>query len=810
MMKRLLLVVLFSCSSSFLQAQWTARVQDAQGKPVSGARVRVEPGYLEVFTDASGRYCAAFNGCSGCTLEISKDGYESVNLRLTRVLPADTLFVLLPEARQVQTVVVTATQANYRTPGAFTNMSRKELQALNLGQDLPMLLQWQPGVVSNSDAGAGIGYTGLRVRGSDATRINVTLNGIPLNDAESHAVFWVNTPDLVSSLNNVQLQRGVGASTNGSGAFGATLNLQTESGTARPFAELNTGLGSFNTRRATIKAGTGLINNHWDGELRLSEISSDGYVDRASSRLGSFYTAIGYRNGKQSLRLIHFRGSERTYQAWWGVPQALLDGNRNALTEHYYNNLGVLYKTAEDSANLFGSSRSYNYYRYRGEVDQYGQNHTQALFNTSLGRGVLSLTYHNTLGKGYFEQFRSNDAYTSYGLNAPVFGTDTITRSNLIRRRWLDNKFNGLSAVYRQQVGSWNLEAGTAGFLYCGAHFGRVIWVEKGGFPQDDYEYYHAHSRKQDANMFVRNTLEWKRLTLYSDLQYRVVEHRSSGRDNDLRDVGFSFRHGFFNPKAGFTYRFRNAAQAYASLNIGHREPNRSDFTDRKPGTPLPQPERMFDWEAGYRVYREKWLFRSNLYFMDYQNQLVLTGAVNDVGTPLRQNVAKSHRAGIELEVARSLDKRLNIAGNLSLSRNRIQQFREYVLDYSDYSTDTLQYGSTRIAFSPAAVGALIVSWKPLKQLELALNNKYVSRQYLDNTGRREASLKPYVTSDLRLAWSHKQSSLTLQVNNLLNTMYASNGYTYRYRYAGSMISENFLFPQAGINFMLGLRVKVE
>ncbi|MBU6324238.1 MAG: TonB-dependent receptor [Bacteroidetes bacterium] len=810
MMKRLLLFSLLMSSITFAHAQWSARVSDHQGKPVSGARVRIEPGYLEVFTDASGRFQAAFRGCNGCTLEISKEGYETLNMSLTPAVPADTQFIMLPEARLIQSVVVTAVQANYRTPGAFTNMSKKELQALNLGQDLPMLLQWQPGVVSTSDAGAGIGYTGIRVRGSDATRINVTLNGIPLNDAESHAVFWVNTPDLVSSLSNVQLQRGVGASTNGSGAFGATLNLQTESGNSRPFAELNTGLGSFNTRRATIKAGTGLINNRWDGELRLSEISSNGYVDRASSQLGSFYAAMGYRNGKQSLRLIHFRGNERTYQAWWGVPQALIDGDRNALITHYYNNLGVLYKTAEDSVNLFRSDRRYNYYRYRGEVDRYGQSHTQAMFNTRLSRGMLSLTYHHTLGAGYFEQFRSNDAYTSYGLNAPVFGTDTITRSNLIRRRWLDNNFNGLSAVYRQQVGSWNLEAGAAGFLYDGAHFGRVIWAEKGGFPQDDYEYYHAHSRKQDANMFVRNTLEWKRFTLYSDLQYRVVEHRSSGRDNDLRDVGFSFSHGFFNPKAGFTYRFRNAAQAYASLNIGHREPNRSDFTDRKPGTPLPQPERMYDWEAGYRVYRDKWMFFGNLYFMDYQNQLVLTGAVNDVGTPLRQNVAKSHRAGMELEAARSLGRRLNIAGNLSLSRNRIQQFREYVIDYSDYSTDTILYNSTPIAFSPAAVGALILSWKPVKQLELTLNNKYVSRQFMDNTGRREASLKPYFVSDVRLAWSHKQSSLTLQVNNLLNTMYASNGYTYRYMYGGSMISENFLFPQAGMNFMLGLRIRVE
>jgi iron complex outermembrane receptor protein len=354
------------------------------------------------------------------------------------------------------------------------------------------------------------------------------------------------------------------------------------------------------------------------------------------------------------------------------------------------------------------------------------------------------------------------------------------------------------------------LQAGAAGFLYEGAHFGRVIWAERGGFPEDDFEYYHAHGRKQDANVFMRNTLEWKRFTLYSDLQYRVVAHRNSGSDNDLRDVAFSFRHGYFNPKAGFMYRLRNVAQLYASLNVGHREPNRSDFTDRKPGTPLPQPEQMFDWEAGYRVSRSKWLFRSNLYFMDYRNQLVLTGAVNDVGTPLRQNVARSYRAGIELEAARSLGSRFNIAGNLSLSQNRIRNFSEYVSNYDNYSTDVISYRLTPIAFSPAAVGAAILSWKPRKHWDLALNNKYVSRQFMDNTGRREASLNPYFVSDLRLAWNTKQTTLTLQVNNLLNTIYASNGYTYRYTYGGRMISEDFLFPQAGLNFMLGLRVRVE
>lgn len=810
MMKRLLCAGLMLTFGSYVQAQWSAQVKDYLGKPVEGALVRIEPGFFGTYTDAHGRFTASMRICSGCALEISKDGFESIRINLSDQLPVDTLFVMVPDARVMVAVQVTTVQANHRTPGAFTNMSKKELQALNLGQDLPMLLQWQPGVVSTSDAGAGIGYTGIRVRGSDATRINVTLNGIPLNDAESHAVFWVNTPDLVSSLNNVQLQRGIGASTNGSGAFGATLNLQSESGAERPFVELNSGLGSFYTRRATLKAGTGLINKHWDAEMRISQINSNGYVDRASSRLGSFYAAMGYRNGKQALRLIHFRGNERTYQAWWGVPRALVEGNRDALAEHYYNNLGVLYKTPQDSANLFGSDRRYNYYRYRGEVDQYGQSHTQALFQTRVQRGVLNLTYHHTHGAGYFEQFRTNDQYAAYGLNPQVIGLDTISRSNLIRRRWLDNRFNGLTASYAQQVGGWNLQAGAAGFLYEGTHFGRVIWSERGGFPEDDYEYYQAHGRKQDANVFMRNTVEWKRFTWYSDLQYRVVAHRNSGSDNDLRDVAFSFRHGFFNPKAGFMYRFRHAAQLYASLNVGHREPNRSDFTDRKPGTPLPLPEQMFDWEAGYRVSRSKWLFRSNLYFMDYRNQLVLTGAVNDVGTPLRQNVARSYRAGIELEAARSLGSRFNIAGNLSLSQNRIRNFSEYVSNYDNYSTEVISYGLTPIAFSPAAVGAAIFSWKPRKHWDLALNNKYVSRQFMDNTGRREASLNPYFVSDLRLAWNSRQTTLTLQVNNLLNTMYASNGYTYRYIYGGRMISEDFLFPQAGLNFMLGLRVRVE
>jgi iron complex outermembrane receptor protein len=809
-MKKLRLVLLLLVlGAEAASAQISGTVSDLENHPLAGVEVGIEGSFIRTFTDGKGRFQLVTGDTGNYRITFRKEGFEPFTSQPIPVFPFVRLapldIRLEAAAIRTETVHVSASRVESRSPGAFSQMDKKELRAQNLGQDIPILLNFQPGVVSTSDAGAGIGYTGIRVRGSDATRINVTLNGMPLNDAESHGVFWVNMPDLASSLQSIQLQRGVGSSTNGPGAFGATLNMVTDGGGNQPYAELNQGIGSFRTRRTTFKGATGLINKHWDAEFRLSSIQSDGYIDRASSNLESFYAAIGYRDARHSFRLIHFRGRERTYQSWWGTPEALVKGNDSLLRIHYLNNAGIIYNSPADSANLFESGRTYNYYRYENQVDNYGQDHLQALYTYRINRrSDLSLAYHYTHGEGYFEEARDNQSFYRYGVPDIIRANDTIRNTNLVRRRWLRNDFNGFSANYRYRYGNWNVHAGGAALFYDGQHFGQVIWAREAITLPKDHQYYYADGRKTDANVFLKSQLEWGDFLLFGDLQYRRVSHNNSGTDNDLRRVNFRFERGFFNPKAGIVWRQSQRSQWSASVNVAHREPNRSDFTDRAPATGIPEPERMIDWEAGYRYNARKWLLVLNAYYMDYFRQLVLTGMVNDVGNPLRQNVDRSYRAGIELEGAWQMNRSFRLEGNLSLSQNRITAFNERIANYDLGTTDQISHRQTPIAFSPGSIAAAIITWTPVQKLDITLLNKWVGSQYLDNTGSKDAMLDAYFTNDLRITWKAKRDRIefSLLANNLLNRMYASNGYTYRYIFGNTQIRENFLYPQAGFNWL--------
>lgn len=688
----------------------------------------------------------------------------------------------------LEPVEVRATRAAATAPFAKTNLDRKVLEKQNLGQDLPFLLNNTPSVVVNSDAGNGVGYTGIRIRGSDATRINVTVNGIPYNDAESGSVYFVDLPDIASSLGSIQIQRGVGTSTNGPGAFGATINLSTNEVNRKAYAEINNSLGSFHTWKHTIRAGTGLLGHHFTTDVRLSKISSDGYVDRASSDLRSLYFSTAYLADKTDLRFNIISGKEKTYQSWYGV-------------------------TADDLLH----DRRHNYAGtekpgtpYENETDNYLQTHYQ-LFFTQRIRPHLS--FHTALfltrGKGYYEEYRAAQQYLAYGLPEPVVGPDTIHTTDLVRQLWLDNYYYGGTFSLQEQWSSSQLILGGAATRYDGRHFGKLVWAEKGlnGQPQ----WYDLDARKADQNFYAKwqqdLSADWQ---LFADLQYRHVQYALDGfKDNPTLFINRSYH--FFNPKAGFSYHHKNLL-AYASFSVGNKEPNRDDFEAGL--QQLPRPEHLNDLEIGLENKKEKGSWSVNVFYMRYKNQLVLTGKINDVGAYTRTNIPSSYRAGIELEGSITLSTWAKAGANLALSRNRVKNFTEYIDDYDNGGQKQNAYGETDISFSPNVVGAATLSFTPLNSLGLDLMSKYVSRQFLDNTENRERSLRPYFTEDARASYSFgkgwlKRVDLVFVVNNIFNKKYEPNGYTYSYYANGARTSENYYFPMAGRNFMAAVNIKL-
>lgn len=720
----------------------------------------------------------------------------------------------LPCSKSIEEVMVSATRATSGTPIAQTTVSRRDIQIQNTGRDLPVLLQFQPGVTVTTDAGAGIGYTGIRVRGSDATRTNVTVNGVPINDAESHGTFWVNMPDMATGLSSVQIQRGAGTSTHGAGAFGATVNMQTFS-SEKPYMLFSNTAGSFGTLRHSISGGTGLINNHWTADFRLSSINSDGFVDRASSKLRSYMAALGYQGKGWSVKWMSFGGKEQTYQAWWGVPKEKLQGSESDLLNHYYRNLGVTYKTAADSVNLFSSNpRSYNYYTYPREIDDYTQNHHHIYFTAKTGeQSFLNATLYYTRGFGFFEQFRHRDRLSNYLLPPTIIGNDTITRSDIVRRRWLDNHLLGsnLSWNHRTEKSEWILGLGFN--EYRGKHYGRIVWASQAPQANPDQSYYDGTGFKSDASVFVKNTRKWNQnLQTWIDLQYRKVYHSGRGTDNDLRNIDFTGNFGFFNPKAGLTYQINNHS-FYSSVSIANREPSRSDFTDHKTGD-IPKPERLTDWEIGWNHTGKTGSLFINVYYMNYRNQLVLTGEVNDVGSPLRRNVDESFRRGIEMGFEQRLASKLKTGGNLALSQNRIKRIVNVIPDYFTYQQNDSVFNNAPIAMSPGINGAIWLEYAFMKNTSVRYIHKYVGRQYLDNTGDKYRSLNPYHFGELWLQKSYTLKSgasvdIQFQVLNVFNAMYASNGYTFMYTYGSRDITQEvFLYPQAGRNVMGGITLR--
>jgi len=818
-MRKIILVSGFIILACRGFAQLSGYVIDASSKEkIPGAVVEIENSFLISSTDAEGKFSFPAIKEKKVRLKISHIGFEL--LQTETDLPNAQLEIALTAKTYLSgEAVVTATRASDKSPTAFSSIDKKELERKNLGQDVPFLLNTLPSVVVTSDAGNGVGYTGIRIRGSDPTRVNVTINGVPINDAEENGLYWVDLPDFASSIENIQVQRGIGTSTNGAGAFGASVNILSQVVNPLPYASLAESYGSFNTWKNTLRFGTGLLKNRFAFEGRLSKITSDGFVDRATSDLKSFYLSGGYYGTKSSLRAIIFSGNEKTYQAWNGVPEAKLKGDDQELVSHYYNNLGYLYNSTEDSVNLFESdNRTYNLFTYKNQTDNYQQDYYQLHYSLSGGKHTtVNAALHYTKGRGYYEEYKYNQSLSDYGLNDVIVGGDTVTSTNLIRQKWLDNDFYGftLSSVYTTD--KLEFTAGAAANWYDGRHFDQIIWAEYASNGAKDFIYDDNDANKTDANIFAKAiyTINAK-LNLFGDIQYRSVDYSFFGFNESFENSQQKVHHDFFNPKAGLSYDFNKSNRAYASFAIGHKEPIRGDYVNST-SMSRPEAEEMQDVEAGYRYNGSRVKAGFNIYYMNYKNQLILTGEINDVGAYTRMNVPNSFRRGIEIEAGASILKSLAITGNITLSQNEIKDFTEFVDSYDadfNYLPQTeISHSNTSIAFSPDVVSSVTISWLPVKNLSLDLITKYVSDQYLDNTENDLRKLDAYLVNDF-IAGYHfslpfvKEISLKLAVYNFLNELYESNGYTYGYLYDGQLVQENFYFPQAGTSWMGGVEVK--
>ena len=781
-------------------------------------------------------------------MALSVSNVSAQDSNVNRQEKADSIKTL-----QMDGIQVSATRAGSTTPVAYSDLSKGQLSKVNNGQDIPYLLTLTPSVVATSDAGTGIGYTGVRIRGVDATRINVTSNGIPLNDAESHSLYWVNMPDFASSVEDIQVQRGVGTSTNGSGAFGGSINLRTEPLGLKPSSEVSFSGGSFGTHREMVKVNSGLIDGRWAFNARLSNIHSDGYIERASADMKSWYAQGAYYGDRTVVKALVFGGREKTYHAWDGIDRWQMAENRR------YNPCGEIESLVRDSdgqplLDKYGNRQYHVTGFYANQHDNYIQNHYQLILNHNINsRWRFNATLHYTTGDGYYEEYKNGRTLVEYGL-VPFLASDPslpdyagadgkVEKSNLVRRKQMQNGFGG--GVFSLQYTGDKLQATLGGGWnrYAGEHFGRVIWIKDYiGDLDPSHEYYRNETDKRDGNIFVRANYEaFRGFNIYADMQYRRIHHRIDGRNDnfdwregveDMQELKVNNIYNFFNPKAGIFYNINRVHNVYASFAVAHKEPTRNNFTDAKFGS-VPKPERLFDYEAGY-AYNGK-IFRAgvNLYYMDYKDQLVLTGETNDIGEPLSDNVAKSYRAGVELTAGVKITEWLRWDRNATFSRNIIKDYTEYLDDYDrnweSLWTQTSNYvGETTIAYSPSVIAGSLISLE-FGGFTASLQSLYVGSQYVTNSrqdGIREngewvlepLKLDAYFVNNLRLGYTFrlrgmKSIEIGVAVNNLFNEKYSSNGWGYSsliHKEDGSTERYNgmYFFPQAGTNFLVNLTLR--
>lgn len=700
----------------------------------------------------------------------------------------DTLNIFILEEVKVSTI-----RAKSTDPVTHTNINKEDIKSRNLGQDIPILLNYLPGVVTTSDAGAGIGYTGIRVRGSDASRVNVTLNGIPFNDSESQGTFWVNLPDFASSVESIQLQRGVGTSTNGSGAFGASLNILTDAVQDDTFASLSSSVGSFNTFRNTLKFSTGLLSNHFELSGRLSKINSDGYIDRASSNLKSYFLQGAFRDKNTLIKALAFGGHEITYQSWYGIED---------LSNRTYNPAGEIY---DQNGNLSGF--------YDKQEDNYRQDHYQLHWNEKLNSSwSASLGLNYTYGRGYYEEFNDSGSQTSFsylGLIPLDTGNQIISETKNVTRKWLDNDYYVMTLSANYFKNKTRLDFGMLFSKYIGDHFGTLIWGQNLGEVLPRNRFYENQGDKKEINFFVKIQQPInERINSFIDFQYRNVNYDVYGQIAGPMLFNVESNYKFFNPKAGLTYQISDDQQFYFSYSKAQREPSRSDFENGNP-----KPEILNDFELGWRINKNQFYIYSNIYLMAYKDQLALTGALDDVGTPIRENIGESNRLGLEIEAMFNILGKLSLQPNIAISKNTNKDFyfkRNGILTF---------LGDTNLSYSPELVIGNMLKYSPSENLNFSFLTKFIGDQYMSNIDSEKSILDSYSTSDLNVSYmfdnsfGFKNITLNLLVNNIFNKEYISNGYFYTYddnwTNPGSVktIEGVGYYPQAGLNFILGLTV---
>ena len=794
-------LLLFITFTSIAQNNIVGRVTDSSGEPIVGANILIEESNLITYTDEKGKFYLNSNS-TNIDIQVSHVGYLTKEIEFSN--PNQEINIVLDDGIILKDEIkVISTRAKYNSPFAFTNISKSFIEKNNSGKDIPFLINSTPSTYSTSDAGNGIGYTGVRIRGSDATRINVTINGIPYNDSESHGVFWVNVSDLASSANSIQVQRGVGSSTNGGGAFGGTVSIKTGKASEDFKLKYSSSAGSYKSFKNTLELNSGLIKNKINMNLRLSKINSDGYVDRATSDLKSYYASASYYSDKTSIDLINFSGKERTYQSWWGTPEGRINNDIEEMNNVIANN-GY---SDEQADNLLNSGRTFNYYTYDNQTDNYQQDHYQMHFNHDISNTAnLHLALHYTYGRGYYEEFRKDDNLSNY--------YDFLENKSLdlVRRRWLSNHFYGLTYSFSKKFDKSEINIGGALNEYDADHFGEIIQPQL----MVSEPYYFSKSFKKDGNIFIKYNLNiTESAELFTDMQLRGYSHKMKGNDNDKSIIDVDKNNVFFNPKVGLTKSLNDKVILYGSVAVANREPIRSDYIDSKIE---PKHESLVNIELGKGFNYNIGSFNTNLYLMEYNNQLITTGEVNDVGAYIRENVKKSRRFGVEFtNVLNSKDFYVN--SSLSLSRNLVYNFNEtlydYGADFSQYNIIENKYVITDLAFSPEVLLNNHFEWKANKFLSFILNSKYVGKQYLDNTSNEKRVLKDFLINDFKI-----QTNLTnnvfnnlffkIEINNIFNVKYSSNGYTFGY-YGGMdyEVRENYFYPQATRNIMFSVSIEI-
>ena len=726
---------------------------------------------------------------------------KNVFLFLTLLLLSSGLYAQEQTKQQDSTkvekldeVLVTAVRVNATSPITHSNVKKEVLQKRNLGQDLPVLLNYLPSVVTTSDAGAGVGYTGIRVRGVSAQSTNITINGIPYNDAESLGTFWVDLPDFSSSVESLQLQRGVGTSTNGSGAFGASINILTDAISEDANAEISNSFGSYNTRKHTLKFSTGMLGDHFEISGRLSQIKSDGYIDRATSDLKSYFLQAAYADDNTLIKALVFGGHEITYQAWNGIDAATLASDRT------FNPSGM-YTDDEDNVRF-----------YDNEVDNYKQDHYQLHWNQRFNNNwSVNLGFNYTYGRGYFEQYKEDESFDDYDLETIEIGGETINMTDLIRRRWLDNDFYVANVNAHYKDDKVNITFGTSLSSYDGDHFGEIIWAQYTSDSEIRDRYYEGNGKKDDISIFAKSTYRINdKISLYGDLQMRFVGYETSGLTSDRVNLLVDENYSFFNPKAGITYKLNNRNSLYLSYARANREPSRSDFESNS----NIKPEQLNDFELGWRYNSDTFRINANAYYMLYNEQLVLTGALDDVGTPIRTNSGESYRLGLEIDAAIGITKELTIQPNITLSSNKN---KETIVDFDG---ELQNLGKTNISFSPELIAGNTIVYQPTEGLQLSFLSKYVGEQFMGNNDSEVSKLDSYFVNDLGVTYEIKPrrifKSITLSglVNNIFGEEYVSNGYYYTYDDTWTNPGETITiegagyYPQATTNFLVGATLR--